>query len=87
MHVVGDDVGNCNSAVSYYHHVYVTFGRYALSPGEGDTGDGVTVEGVGVVAGDGEAVGCSSGALVGLSVGLGVAWGCFVDGVAVENGR
>ena len=45
------------------------------------------MEGVGVVAGDGEAVGCSSGALIGLTVGLGVAWGCFVDGVAVENGR
>ena len=45
------------------------------------------MEGVGVVAGGGEAVGCSSGAIVGLSVGLGVAWGCFVDGVAVANGR
>ena len=54
---------------------------------EGDTGDGVAVEGVGVVAGDGKPVRCSSGAIVRLGVGVGVAGGPFRDGVAVEDGR
>ena len=40
-----------------------------------------------VVAGDGEAVGCSSGAVVRLAVGLGVARGPIGDGGSVENGR
>ena len=87
LHVVEDDVRNCNRAVRYCHHLYVTFGQYALSPWEGDTGDGVAVEGVGVVPGDERAVGCLSVSVVRLGVGLGVAWGCFVDGFAVENGR
>ena len=52
-----------------------------------DTGDGVAVEGVGVVAGDGEPAGCSSGNIVTLGVGLGVARGPFDNGVAVEDGR
>ena len=54
---------------------------------EGDTGDGVAVDCAGVVAGDGEPVGCSSGAIVRLGVFVGVAGGPFRDGVAVEDGR
>ena len=42
---------------------------------------------MGVVAGDGEPAGCSSGNKVTLSVVVGVAGGPFHDGVAVEDGR